>query len=100
MKYTDKNYPSACLCHREYQIELAAMRMEESSPLARAERIARHYLAHANTAHDIIDLCQLARRGETRQNATKMALIVTQLIIDNHAFDLGIELKWESNKRT
>lgn len=63
-------------------------------PLARAERIAKYYLAHANLCLDILKAVELSRQCRTIALDELLAHHV-EVIAENHRNELGIELKWE-----
>jgi hypothetical protein len=64
-------------------------------PIYQAERIAKHYLAHATISKYLLDMIELYKRS---QDTDLIPLIerAVQEIKSNHAYDFGIELKWRA----
>ena len=73
--------------------------MSRMSELQQAERIARHYLAHAASAQHLLKITELVRYGGELTDDTKAAVkYLADQIRNNHAHDLGIELSWPNVK--
>jgi hypothetical protein len=84
--------------HFQNALDLAGEIMMQSDPVYQAERIAKHYVAHAVVARQILELVEMCRfRDESPATKDLIAMLVEQ-IKNNHAHELGIELKWEARK--
>ncbi len=80
------------------ELDLAYQRMVEMPTLHRAERLARHYLSLAQTAHTLLALVEMTRGvpGPCR-TTTECAQNLMDQIETAHERDLGLELRWPPN---
>lgn len=79
------------------EIEQARYRMSRIPKLAQAEAIARHYLAHAMTAGEIlkmVEMCSRDRFSDQNPDALDLLDMMVSSIKQDHLHDFGIPLEW------
>lgn len=66
------------------------------APHLQAEAIARHYLAHANIAKQMMQLVDIKSRRlvNGQERITAILEMLAEEIKTNHAHDFGIQLEW------
>jgi len=62
--------------------------------LQQAEKIARHYLAHATIAQQLLMIIEAVRGFEPNNDTEALIKYWADQIRNNHAHDFGIELSW------
>lgn len=83
---------------RQMEVAIQHDRLSRASELAQIEAIALHYVAHFNTARDILEIVKLGRYSvPLDENASACVRMLADRIRNNHAHDLGIELSWPNN---
>lgn len=76
--------------YEQMQMDLAYNMLAEH-PYQQAERIAKHYVAHATIALQILEL--LKHKGESKDIELCAERLVNE-IKRNHRHDFGIDLEW------
>lgn len=75
-----------------------AYSMLANHPEREAEIIARHYVAHATLALEILQLLEM-RRYSADSGETAIVKRCVEFIKRNHKYDFGIPLEWKSNEQ-
>lgn len=86
MTASQTNYEEACR-------EVAFRNMEQSPLRQQAEKIARHYLAHAEVAKTIMSVIETVEPCEA---SDQLLAHLVGLIKSNHLHDFGIALEWRN----
>lgn len=66
-------------------------------PDHQAEVIAKHYVAHANIAMEILKMVECARHTGAYAELDRSIQMLVDEIKNNHWHDFGIELNWPTN---
>ena len=79
---------------------MAYYHMSKSSPIQRAEAIAKHYVVHANLAMNLLKLLEMARHHGCPGDSMYAAKMMVDQITSDHMHDFGIKLEWPLPENT
>jgi len=81
--------------YEQMRAELARHRFYQN-PEQEPEAIARHYVAHAMLALQLLEMIRFRQYGPD-EDLDCMILTLTKQIKENHLHDFGIKLEWHPN---
>lgn len=84
----DKRYKEAVRLRKFHELR--------EYPQARAEAIARHYVAHANVALQMLHLIEFLK-GKHNNDGSEILSRMVRDIVERHETDLGIKLDWDDS---
>lgn len=82
--------------HHEQRGALVRQRLSESTE-GQAEAIARHYIAHANIAENLLKMVEARKHTGGYGELDRAIKMLTDEIKNNHWNDFGIALEWSVN---
>lgn len=82
------------IMHEEMKLQMAFHVMENSGPVAQADRIAKHYLRHVIIAQQIESLVRARVEYKTSPEVDQLIDRLASQLKAGHAHDLGIKLDW------
>ena len=84
--------------HYEMALRKIAYYKLSKYPEFQAEAIAKHYVAHAMIALQLLKLTENRRHDESAQDLEYLIKMLVDQIKTNHLHDFGIELDWPTLK--